>query len=809
MRYMTVIGDSTAFGCLASAPSWFSLLHSRLDYVSETSFYTPWTGLVSGALGADAAYYNKITGGGWTFYNAAVGGETTTQLEARFDTDVLGHHIAGTDHTVIIGSSTNDFNSGLGGGASVANTMALVEAMASRAVAAGCTVVLAEVNPWGKTGAAPFDVDAYSHDIADALNAAVVALGAANGWQVLDLYTPVVDANRNSPYWSDASFIHITGVGKMLQAAAIDISDWPISTLAAKDPDEVAGLAGHWQVGRQAVTDLVSGLGAYFTRAGTVLMEKDAAILRVPSGLPAILPVPGTDDYAIQLQDVSVNDYLQSGFADGAALATWTADAGVAAVLGGYSAYNGALEAILTANGTGGAFWRTYTDFAIKRQVSWYARRADGAPVTSDDCQVCAVVGTDTPAASLLTTHVRPLGNGTYRLTGTYTGTAATWASGIYVKPNKQVIVWLPKVEAGFVPTMPIVTTVGRDAAFADVLQVLTSGYASGTIIVVLAAEWQNQPVAIGDNSFLWGVLATAGSANAITAQLANGQFQLAFNGANGAAVYPGAGTLSARSGEFVALALTWRPQGGTGPSICKAATSLAGIGAESVTDAMNGIASNLYIGGTGTQFFREAVVYDEAISDADLLAVMDGLVGSAEEGASFLPASRLQIAGTLASEASMGAVADLMGAVADVLADVKLKTDTIPASPAAAGDAMTLTSDYDHAQDDVLTPLEAVQETADAVKLKSDTIGGAGAIAWDYTLTTDGTTPIADARVWVRTYDPDTGLSGAQVIASGLTDNFGAMIPVPQLDAGTYGFWAKKAGIDFPNPDIETVVAS
>jgi hypothetical protein len=94
------------------------------------------------------------------------------------------------------------------------------------------------------------------------------------------------------------------------------------------------------------------------------------------------------------------------------------------------------------------------------------------------------------------------------------------------------------------------------------------------------------------------------------------------------------------------------------------------------------------------------------------------------------------------------------------------------------------------------------------AIKLKTDTLGGAGAIAYPYTLTDALGEPIADAKVWVKTYDPGTGVSGGTVIASGLTDNFGALVPVPQLDAGTYAFFAKKAGTNFTAPDIEVVVA-
>lgn len=55
--------------------------------------------------------------------------------------------------------------------------------------------------------------------------------------------------------------------------------------------------------------------------------------------------------------------------------------------------------------------------------------------------------------------------------------------------------------------------------------------------------------------------------------------------------------------------------------------------------------------------------------------------------------------------------------------AAIKAKTDNLPASPAAVGSAMTLTSAYDKAKDDVLTPLAAAKSVVDAVKAKTDNL--------------------------------------------------------------------------------------
>lgn len=77
----------------------------------------------------------------------------------------------------------------------------------------------------------------------------------------------------------------------------------------------------------------------------------------------------------------------------------------------------------------------------------------------------------------------------------------------------------------------------------------------------------------------------------------------------------------------------------------------------------------------------------------------------------------------------------------------------------------------------------------------------GAGAVEFVYTLTDDVTTfPIGQAVVWAT-----TDIAGNNVIASGQTDDFGNV--TFYLDVGTYYFWSKRAGYNFSNPDVETVV--
>lgn len=76
----------------------------------------------------------------------------------------------------------------------------------------------------------------------------------------------------------------------------------------------------------------------------------------------------------------------------------------------------------------------------------------------------------------------------------------------------------------------------------------------------------------------------------------------------------------------------------------------------------------------------------------------------------------------------------------------------------------------------------------------------GAGAVTFTYTLN-DATTglPIANANLWIT-----SDSAGNNVIASGITNSSGQA--TFYLDAGTVYVWRAKNGVNFTNPDTETV---
>ena len=137
-----------------------------------------------------------------------------------------------------------------------------------------------------------------------------------------------------------------------------------------------------------------------------------------------------------------------------------------------------------------------------------------------------------------------------------------------------------------------------------------------------------------------------------------------------------------------------------------------------------------------------------------------------------------------------------------DLLLDaVKAITDAIPDSGALTSLITHLTDIKGATFSGATDSLEALRDRGDAAWITGESPpAGAGAIEWDYTLTsTVGDTPIADADIWVT-----TDILGANVVASGRTDALDVV--TFYLDAATYYIWRKKNGFNFTNPDTEIV---
>ena len=141
-------------------------------------------------------------------------------------------------------------------------------------------------------------------------------------------------------------------------------------------------------------------------------------------------------------------------------------------------------------------------------------------------------------------------------------------------------------------------------------------------------------------------------------------------------------------------------------------------------------------------------------------------------------------------------------------IAAIGLKTANLPIDPADESLIIAAT-------DALGSAIAAVKTVGDAVKAQTDKFMfagslvkahtdylGAGAVSWTYTVTDAMSgSPIGDVEVWVT-----SDFAGRNVLASARTDQFG--MARFTLDAGPVYVWRKKSGVNFVNPDSETVTA-
>jgi hypothetical protein len=126
------------------------------------------------------------------------------------------------------------------------------------------------------------------------------------------------------------------------------------------------------------------------------------------------------------------------------------------------------------------------------------------------------------------------------------------------------------------------------------------------------------------------------------------------------------------------------------------------------------------------------------------------------------------------------------------------------------------LTTAYDHAKDDVLTPLAVVAGDIDTlgaavigIGLVADDIhdvvspGVEGGGAVTLTIHDTGGTDIPDADVWVR----GSSSTGGPIVQSGTT-NASGQVTFTLTAGATYYLWREKSGVNFTNPVSFVAVA-
>ena len=168
----------------------------------------------------------------------------------------------------------------------------------------------------------------------------------------------------------------------------------------------------------------------------------------------------------------------------------------------------------------------------------------------------------------------------------------------------------------------------------------------------------------------------------------------------------------------------------GSAMTLANDAITAAKISVDAVTEIQSGLAK-----AADLQDVEDKVDVIATDTTTEIPASITALSGKVDTIDNFLDT---EIAAILEDTATTlpATLATIEGKVdtADAVVDaIKLKTDNLPASPAATGAAMTLTAAYDKAKDDVLTPLGVVDGIVDSIKLKTDNIPASPAPANEY----------------------------------------------------------------------------
>lgn len=212
MINITAIGDSNtdAVGrcSVTNTTQWTYRLLLRLG--EESVSISDWT-----EFSANATIKNTLlTGAAHRLYKAGISGNTTAQMLARFDNDVLGHD---TD-ILIINGGVNDVYYDTAASVITSNIAGMVAA----ANAAGIYTVVGTVTPRG-SGTAP------QKATINEVNEWIRANSSVLGYQCADNYSVVEDpANLGSPLSAlSCDGLHYNALGNQTLADNYDIAAWP------------------------------------------------------------------------------------------------------------------------------------------------------------------------------------------------------------------------------------------------------------------------------------------------------------------------------------------------------------------------------------------------------------------------------------------------------------------------------------------------------------------------------------------------------------------------------------------------------
>lgn len=161
---------------------------------------------------------------------------------------------------------------------------------------------------------------------------------------------------------------------------------------------------------------------------------------------------------------------------------------------------------------------------------------------------------------------------------------------------------------------------------------------------------------------------------------------------------------------------------------------------------------------------------------------------------------SSLALEATLTAIKGAGWSTETLVALDALIDAIKLKTDNLPASPAATSDIPTSEDIADAVWDELLSGHVISGSTGAGLSTAAAGSAGSGAGANEVVITVnDGSNPLDGVEVWVT-----TDIAGSNTVASGISSVLGTV--TVYLDPGTYYVWKQLAGYTFTNPETMVV---
>lgn len=233
---------------------------NRVGVIGDSLAGDKSTQTTNGRLAANSRWFFwacALSGGrAWHAANMGVNGETSTEILARFDADVINQ--SPRWDKVAINAGTNDDKSG-----TMETTRTNIAAMVRRAKAAGIEPILTTLTP--NDGRTSDQKTAVQY-----LNNWVTYYGGMNGIPVLDLWSPAVDV-ANSDYWRSGysdDTLHPNQTGALALGSAVATRfaalfppvTFPFHTLSAQGANLIQngcfvgdtnadGVANTWSIG--------------------------------------------------------------------------------------------------------------------------------------------------------------------------------------------------------------------------------------------------------------------------------------------------------------------------------------------------------------------------------------------------------------------------------------------------------------------------------------------------------------------------------------------------------------------------------